>query len=557
MLSIMNLRPYQHKLKSEILQAWQEGHTHVLGQLGCGGGKSVIAASLLREEPSASIFIAHRAELVSGESLALARNGVRHRVIGQPLLRRECTKLHLAADLKNHVDTAARVAVASVDTLINMDENDPWFKSVRLIITDECAHLIRTTKWNRAITMMPYARSVGLTATPIRADGKGLGAHADGIYTTMLLGPTNRELELLGCLVPHVIYAPSSDIDLSNVPITASGDYSPKLLSEASHKSHIVGDVVANYLKFAKGQSGLTFTTDVESATEMAAAYRSAGVPAEALSGKTPMELRNALFRKFRNGELLQICGCEVFGEGTDLPDCSVISLARPTESYGLFCQQVGRVKRINPTKGKTQGIVIDHVRNVERHCAVKRCPQTGESYIAIGERDWTLDRRERRTSSKTPLVAITTCVKCLRSYERVLGRTCPYCGDTTEPVGRSSPAMVDGVLSELDPSALAAIQREVSHVDGAATVPWGAPPAVQGAILKRHRERHEAQRTLRDTMALWGGWYGRTVEEAQRAFWLKYGVDVGTAQTLGRTEAETLTERLRGDLIDASVNIL
>jgi predicted anti-sigma-YlaC factor YlaD len=113
----------------------------------------------------------------------------------------------------------------------------------------------------------------------------------------------------------------------------------------------------------------------------------------------------------------------------------------------------------------------------------------------------------------------------------------------------------VDGVLSELDPAALAAIQQGIAHVDGAPTIPWGATAAVQGAVIKRHRERQEAQISLRKTVALWGGWFGRSVEEAQRAFWMAYGVDIGTAQTLGRTEAEALRERVLGDLLRAGID--
>jgi len=132
------LYPFQQDFDAQIVRAWDDGARDVLGVLPCGSGKSVIAAHRLTEERGAAVFIAHRAELVSGESLALARNGVRHRVIGQDALRRECTRRHLAEGLHNHVDGNARVAIASVDTLVGLPASDPWLKSVRLAITDEC-----------------------------------------------------------------------------------------------------------------------------------------------------------------------------------------------------------------------------------------------------------------------------------------------------------------------------------------------------------------------------------------------------------------------------------
>lgn len=550
----VQLRPFQSDLAVRISQAWQDGARDVLGVLPCGAGKSILAAHFLQHEQHTAVFIAHRAELVSGESLALARNGVRHRVIGQPALRRECSRRHVAEGLYDYVDHRARVAIASVDTLVGLPASDPLMAECRLVVTDEAHHLCRENKWGRALDMFPNARGLGLSATPHRADGKGLGRHADGVFDILLEGPTAREIELMGFLAPHVIYAPPSDIDLSQVPVAASGDYSPKPLAEATHKSHIVGDVVEHYRRLADGLLGMTFCVDVESAVETAKAFRAAGVPAEVATGKTPADARNAIFRRFRQRQILQLVSCEIAGEGFDLPDVEVISLARASQSYALATQQIGRVKRALP--GKSKGIVIDHVGNTTRHCQAKRCPQTGEWYIAVGEREWTLDRRERRTASNKPTVAITTCPMCLRSYERVIGRRCPYCSHETQPAGRSAPEQVDGVLAELDAATLAQMQQAIAHVDGAPTIPWGATPAIQGAVVKRHRERQEAQAALRNAIAEWAGQRSQlqdaeTVARLQREFWMTYGVDVASAQALGRAEADGLRARL-----DSAVNM-
>jgi superfamily II DNA or RNA helicase len=456
--------------------------------------------------------------------------------------------------LYDHVDHRASVVIASVQTLVGLPDSDPLWAECRLLVLDEVHHQIKGGAHGKVREKMVNARALGLSATPIRADGKGLGRHADGYMDVLLEGPNARSIELMGFLAPHVIYAPPSDLDLSTVPVAASGDYSPKPLAEATRKSHILGDVVDHYRRLADGLLGMTFCVDVESCVAVAVAFRAAGVPAEVVTGKTPPDARNAIFRKFRNRQILQLVSCEIAGEGFDLPDVEVISLARASESYTLATQQIGRVKRALP--GKTKGIVIDHVGNTTRHCQAKRCAQTGEWYIAVGEREWTLDRRERRSASNKPTVAITTCPMCLRSYERVIGRKCPYCSHETQPSGRSAPEQVDGVLSELDPAALAAIQHGIAHVDGAPTIPWGATPAIQGAVVKRHRERQEAQVALRQAMAAWAGSLTQeqdadSVARLQREFYLTFGVDVGMAQTLGRTEAEALRER-----VDNTVNL-
>lgn len=553
----MKLRDFQADMVNRFNEAWSAGARDVLGVAACGAGKSVIAAHVIHAESAASVFIAHRSELISGESLALARNGVRHRVIGQPALRRECSRRHISEGLYDHIDPNARVAIASVDTLIGLPAHDPWVQSVRMVVTDEAHHLLRSNKWGRALEMFPNARGLGLTATPLRADGKGLGRHADGVFDILIEGPTAREIELMGFLTPHKIYAPPSDLDLSTVTVSASGDYSPKLLVAATRKSHIVGDVVQHYLRLAPGKLGMTFAVDVASAGEIAQAFRDAGIAAEVVTGNTPADVRNAIFRRFRAGDVQQLVSCEIAGEGFDLPDVAVISLARATESYALATQQIGRVKRI--LAGKDCGIVIDHVGNTQRHCTAKQCPSTGEWYVSVGEREWSLDRRERRSSSKTPQIALTTCPSCLQVYERVLGRTCPYCKNTTEPTGRSAPEMVDGELAELDPQALAQLQGEVARVDGVPVIPFGATPAIQGAVMKRHRERQEAQHALREVMAVYGGWRvaaGADIGRAQREWYHEFGTDVMSAQALGRAEADVLRARVEARLRAAGIAI-
>ncbi len=545
------LRDFQSKFYSEIEFAWLSGHRDVMGVLPCGAGKSVVAAYALSIEPAPSIFIAHRAELISGESLALARAGVRHRIIGQPSLARECTKRHLAEGLANHVNAHARVAVASVNTLVNMA--DGWADSVRLVVTDECHHLLVSTIWGKARAMFRNARGLGLTATPHRADGKGLGRHADGLFDTLIEGPSARRIELMGFLTPHKIYAPPSDLDLSAVTVSANGDYSAKPLVAATRRSHIVGDVVSHYMRIAPGKLGMTFCVDVQAAIEQTEAFRAAGIAAEVVTGNTQIDLRNSIFRKFRQREITQLVSVDIAGEGFDLPDVEVISLARATQSYSLATQQIGRVKRILP--GKTHGIVIDHVGNTTRHCSAKLCPDTGEYYIAVGEREWSLNRCDKRATSKS-VISLTICPKCLMAYERVLGRTCPSCGHRNPPADRSAPELVDGELTELDPNVLARIQADKERVDGEPVVPFGASPIVAASVRKRHAERQDVQAKLRHSMAVWAGWRAGDTARLQREFWLTFGVDVLTAQTLGRPDAESLNERITKVLLDNNVTI-
>lgn len=534
------LRPYQAKLKSEIYAAWAAGTRTVMGVMPTGAGKTKTFTDIMSENKGASIAIAHRAELVSQMSLALARNKIHHRVIGQTALSRTCSSIHLAELQRNYINPNARCAAASVQTLIRRDANESFFKEVTLVVIDEGHHLLEGNAWGTAAKLFPNAKILTVTATPGRTDGKGLGVHADGLVEVMVTGPSMRELIDQGYLTDYRLICPPSDIDLSNVPVSASGDYSPPKLAAAVHKSHVVGDVVANYLKFAAGKLGVTFAVDLASAGEIAQAYRTAGVTAEVISGDTPDLLRVNLMRRFRNKEILQLVNCDLLGEGVDVPAIEVVSMARPTQSVILYHQQFGRALR--PMDGKGKAIIIDHVSNWMRHG------------LPDAPRVWSLDRRERRLrSAPDDVVPLRVCTQCLSAYERIYV-SCPYCGTTPVPASRSTPDAVDGDLAEMSPELLARLRGEI---DQGPKIPYGAAPIVVASVHKHHREKVEAQRSLRDTMALWGGWrvaQNDSIAEQQRRFFHQFGMDALSAQALNRAEASALEAKIRGILESAGI---
>lgn len=540
------LRDYQHDLHAAIHSSWQRGNRNVLAVAPCGAGKTVNMAHENSIEPGASVDIAHRQELVSQMSLALARNGVRHRIIGGDHVIKTCVRIHMEEVGNSFYHPQSIVGVAGVDTLGNMEGNDPWFQQVRLWETDEAHHLLAENKWGRACAKFPNARGVGWTATPGRADGKGLGAHADGIMHDMVMGPTARELISRGFLTDYRIFCPPTDLDLSGVGITDSGDFSPVKLREATHASAIVGDIVKHYLRIAPGRLGITFAVDVEDATKIAAAYRAAGVAAEVVTAKTPDTLRAAILRRFRSRQLLQLVNVDLFGEGFDVPAIEVVSMGRATASFSLYAQQFFRALRI--LAGKEWGIIIDHVGNVIRHGLPDRT------------RVWSLDRRERgsRSSSMLGVIPGRACPGCTRYYER-LQHQCPYCGHIPEPAGRAMPEQVDGDLMELDPGVLAALRGEIARIDGVSRIPEGLGGIAARAIHNTHLARQQAQAPLRAYMNHWGWWResaGDTGRMMQRRFFFDFGVDVASAHAMNKADAEDLTRRIAYVLAVAGVRV-
>lgn len=550
----MQLRDYQLDGKFKINKAW-ELVRNVLYVLPTGGGKTVTFGDILNDHVGASCAIAHRQELVSQISSALAKFGIMHKIIAPKNLIHDIVKMHVDEVGRSFYSPAAHVAVAGVDTLIRRANTmRDWLKSVTLWVTDEAHHVLKDNKWGKACALFPNAKGLGVTATPIRADGAGLGSHADGLMDAMIEGATMRELINRGYLTDYKLFAPPSDLDLTGVDISdRTGEYSPKQLKQRAMKSHIVGDVIQHYLRIAPGKLGITFAIDVEEATKIAAEFNDAGIPAAVISAKTPDRQRALLLRKFKNRELLQLVNVDLFGEGFDLPSLECVSMARPTQSYSLYAQQFGRVLRI--LEGKQHGIVIDHVGNISRHGLPDR------AHI------WSLDRREKASRQKRDPddIPLKTCKNpaCSGIFEAIY-KICPYCGTIDVPSQRSAPEFVDGDLIELDAATLARMRGDIdainSPAEDLAILHTHAPQVAKYSAMKRHRITQESQERLRTILAWIGGYYESMrydVSESMKRFYFRFGIDSLTAQALKAKDADQLSIKILDYLYKIGVYVI
>lgn len=556
----ITLRPYQTDLVDRTYNSWSNGAQNVLMQAATGAGKTRMLAYILQHHDGAACVIAHRDMLLSQLSAALAECGVYHDLICNDATRREIVALHVLRFGRCFIRPGARIRVASVNTIIRRDVAQ-WAAQVTLWVTDEGHHLltgVSENQWGKAVKAFTHPNVRGLlpTATPSRADGKGLGRHADGLADVMVQGPPTRWLIEQGYLTDYRVICPQSDMTVL-ADVAASGDWSPKVLKEASQRSHIVGDVVASYLAHAPGRLGATFATDVETATNMAQAYRDAGVPAEVLTGDTDARTRVGILKRLERREILQLVTVDIVSEGFDLPALEVLSMARPTQSLSLYLQQFGRglrpvyagggepptaADRIAAQAASAKGryaLLIDHVGNFLRHQGGPDAPRV-----------WTLDRRDKRRSAPSDAIGLRVCLSCLQPFERI--RTaCPHCGEPIPaPSTRSSPAAVDGDLYELDRDVLDALRAQIPGDVATAQIAWtGLPDVAYRANIRRHEERLDALGELRAAMGRWGGvWHarGESDREIQRRWYATFGLDVLSAQALGRADAVALTDRVR-----------
>lgn len=565
------LRVYQFNLDCQIDNAYLEDARNVMATMATGGGKAVVIGHRLRKLDAPAVVMAHRSQLVSQLALTLNREQVPHGVFAPDELIRQIIKLEVDTHGKSFYRAQAPVRVASTKTFAGRDAKDRWYKQVAEAVVDEGHHAVKGSEIERALSLVPNARGLFMTAHAIRGDGKGLGRKADGLIDALVVGPCARELMDQGYLCDYDIACPESDIDVSDIPIGASGEMVFKKLAERVHASKmLVGSIVDQYIAKAGGKLGLTFVIDIEEAHKTSAEYRKRGVPTEIITQETSIAQRADIMRRFERRQLLQVVSVDVLSEGVDVPAVEVISLGRHTESFQTFAQQVGRGSRpliVIPevwarwgeyddagrlahiaASPKPKFLILDHVGNFNR-MYLKR----GTTFEQ--RQSYTLGRVERRAKTPTDVIPLRTCTNelCFKPYPTILLK-CPHCqAPRPEPESRGSPDKVEGDLAMLDLVVLRAMQSEISRIDGPASYPSGIAPIIAAAIMKKHHQRQVAQGPLRQAIALWAGWQQQIHKledrEIQRLFYYRFAVDIGTAQTLGMREAAELEQLIRDQL--------
>lgn len=425
----IQLRHYQQSAIESCRASYRGGERAVLFQLPTGGGKTVTASSIVHGAASkgnATWWLTHRRELASQASQTFHSLGIPHGTVQAG---------HIS-------DPYALVQVASIQTIARRIHQVP---KPKLIVFDE-AHHIGAKSWEALFHAFPEAKILGLTATPWRLDGRGLG----NWFGHMVEGPTVRELIDEGSLCDYRLFAPAQP-DLEGIK-TAAGDYQRGALAAAMAKPTIVGDAIQHYTKLCAGKRAVVFAAGVANSEAIAAQFNAAGISAEHVDGKMRAEERDAAVARFRSGETLILSNADLFGEGFDVPAIEAAILLRPTKSLSLYLQQVGRALR--PMQGKAEAIILDHAGNSLTHG------------LPDDLREWSLDDREKRRKSAPAEVAIRQCTECFFVYRPV--PACPQCGHKP-PVQVREIEQVDGSLEEVRKAQIARDKR--MEVGGAETL--------------------------------------------------------------------------------------
>jgi superfamily II DNA or RNA helicase len=360
------------------------------------------------------LILVHRQELLNQASDKLLELGTEHGLI--------------AAGRSMNADA---VQVASVQTLVRRLDR---VQKPDLIIVDEGHHALAGT-WQTVLKRWPGVMILGVTATPCRMDGKGLGVHAGGFYDKLIYGPSIRWLIDNDFLAQPIVYAPPTPIDMDGIK-TVAGDYDKKEVNHRIDKPSITGCAVDHYRRLCNGMPAIAFCASVTHAEHVAEEFKTAGIPSLSIDGTLSPEVRRSRIAGLTNGSIKVLTSCDIISEGTDVPILGAAILLRPTKSTGLYLQQVGRVLR--KYEGKGSAVILDHVGNCLRHG------------LPDDEREWTLDgyRRSGKGKSKEPELSITICKRCFAYFKKTLP-ACPQCGADVEVEVRKI-KHVDGQLQQV-----------------------------------------------------------------------------------------------------------
>lgn len=394
---ILAPRWYQSRAIVEIRAEWSAGARSVVYQSPTGSGKTVTVAEMFRRahaRGSRCIVAAHRDELVGQLAGALKVAEVPHgRVVA------------------GQRTDDARILVASIPTLARRmgEVLELMGGRLDLLALDECHHAVAKTWAGISHAALDAgARLLGMTATPERSDGKGLG----DIFDAMVVGPSVRDLTREGFLSPYEILYP---------------DWEQSDPDWMKRKRRVVGDPVALYLQHVHPHTCLVYCASRRHARRVLDLYLARGVRAQYVGGDTPKDERRAALREFKAGRLPVIVSVDLFGEGLDCPGLVAVQMLRPTGSVGLYLQMAGRALRVEARKRRA--IIVDQVGNSLVHG--RPCD----------DRSWTLDPTKEASENLTrkaedETLPLRVCDFCFSYYRPSLPR-CTHCGHVATVAGR------------------------------------------------------------------------------------------------------------------------
>lgn len=413
----MELRPYQVELYQQARRAVAAGHRRVCIQMGTGGGKTPVGAAIVKNAAAkgGEIWMAcHKNFLVEQASDKLRKFGVYHGIVSRDSSYNARQKVH----------------VCSLGVLVRRAHK---MRPPRLMLWDECHHLGAKT-WTALMNMFPETIHIGLTATPIRPNGGGLGDHFDAL----IQGPSVADLIEWG--KQHrgeglCDYRMFSTLNISADHLhTRASDFAADELGELMDRPAIIGDVVEEMKRLAPNRKFLNFAPTVAFSEHIAERYRDEGINCAHLDGTMDRKYIKRVVADLENGSLQGISSRDIFLEGLDAPVVSCVQWTRHTKSRVVKMQGDGRGMRNELDKENL--FILDHVMNWQRFG------------LPDDNIEWTLDPGKPRVSAEPSMTR--ECGRCFCRFS-ITKFKCPECGTEMERRPMKEIEQVAGELKEIE----------------------------------------------------------------------------------------------------------
>jgi len=419
-VTTINLFPDQSGLVGRVRHALRS-YKSVLMQSATGSGKTVMAAFMIQSAVSKGnrcVFIVPRNELLRQTAETFATFGIEFGYFAAGYTPNPFAKVQLASGptLSRRLDKAPHADVVFVD------EVHYGAAQLETIIR----HYQARGAW-----------VVGLSATPWKMSGKGLGDWFDH----MEQGPSIAKLITDGRLSQYRLFAPSAP-DLSGVKTTA-GDYAKGQLNDVMENDRVlIGNAVSHYKQHAAGRLNVTFCTSLKHAEIVADAFKEQGIPAAMISGEMDQDERSRRIKAFARRELHVLTSVDLLSFGFDLASAAQMDVTieamsdmRPTKSLSLQLQKWGRVLR----RKNEPALIFDHAGNSD--------PDRGHG-LPDDEREWTLEgRQKRKRDGAEPTQPVRQCPQCYMVHRPT--PDCPGCG-FVYPIQSRMIDEVEGELAEI-----------------------------------------------------------------------------------------------------------
>jgi ATP-dependent helicase IRC3 len=360
---MISLRNYQIQSLEAVSSNLENGVRRQVLHLPTASGKTLIFASLIAGAINSDL---------STRALILA--------FSCDLLTQARDKLHMVApglDIglvdTNNKEFDRQVVISSVQSArqpSNLEKLQA--RGFTIAICDECHHFASDSA-RLVLNELGFSKEgcedgnrllVGFSATPFRSDGRGLGEIFDRIVYHKKIGEMIAE----GYLCAPKGHKVLTDLDLSKVSIEG-GDYSSVALSKVMNTDQINELVVRSYMEKAVGRKTIAFCTSIEHSVKLAEWFKRFGIVSEAIHSELSAADRDALKKRFRNGDIEVLTNPLMLTEGYDEPSISAVIVARPTRSTGLYQQMAGRGLRLFPNKADC--IVLDFGDHAHSLCNV------------------------------------------------------------------------------------------------------------------------------------------------------------------------------------------